>query len=282
MIHNVQQAQFIEKVLGIELNSDQLCLMLEGKIHQSTKESILLETAIYEGFLDDLASKIGGVPKAIAKTLTDATSVLTFIYNVISDKTGANLSKAIAVITRNCKAMFAKIERIANALPGSVKDLFTKVIEWIKDKTKGILAVQSDTDPADKLSGDSSNWKKFILLLLVGMLLTFLKYLPDKLKDFGNDAVSDGLSQIWKATQDLAGKFLSAPADMIKFVAGGSLVKMLLPLIGLYKGAKMLQSINGDLLDANAWLKKEMKLFNEKGYVRKIIKEVLSHGKSKG
>lgn len=262
MIRSVQQAQFFEKVLGIKLNSDQLCLILEGKIHQSIKENILLETAIYEGFLDDLASKIGGVPKTIAKTLTDATSVLTFIYNVIGDKTGANLSKAIVVITRNCKAMFAKIQRIADTLPGVVKDLFTKVIEWVKTKTKAILTVQSDTDPTDKLSGDSSNWKKFILLLLVGMLLVFLKDLPDKLKDFGNDVVVDGLSQIWKATQDLAGKFLTVAADMVKFVAGGSLVKMLLPLIGLYKSAKTLQNINRDLLDSNAWLKKEIKLFN--------------------
>ena len=262
MVHNIQQAQFVERVLGIKLNSDQLCLMLEGRLPQKIREDILLETAIYEGFLDDLAAKIGGVPKTIAKTLTDAGSVLTFIYNVISDKTGANLSKAIMTMTRNCKVMFAKIERIANALPDAVKSIYLKVVEWVRTKTKDVLTVQSDTDPADKLSGDSSNWKKFILLLLVGMILVFLKYVPDTLKGFGADVVNDGLSQIWKATQELAGKFLSAPADMLKFVAGGSLVKMLLPLIGLYKSAKMLQTISSDLLDSNAWLKKEIKLFS--------------------
>lgn len=259
MINNVRHIRFVEGVLGLKLSIQDTCLLLEGGIPYNQKQ-IVLETQIYEGFLDDLAAKIGGVPKTIAKTFTDGVSVLTFIYNVISDKTGENLSKAIKIITRNCSAMFAKISRAAENLPGKLKELFTKVIDWIKTKTKSVLSIQSDTDATDNIKGDGGNWKKFIGLLLVGMILVFLKQIPDVLKSFGEDVVSDGLDKIWTATQDLLAKFLASPAELIKLVTGGGLIKALLPLLALYKSAKMLQSINSDLVDSNAWLKKESKL----------------------
>lgn len=254
MIESIKHTQFVEKVLGIRLTPQETCLLLEGRnLH---REDILLEIAIYEGFLDDLAAKIGGVPKTIAKTLTDAGSVLTFMYNVIADKTGQNLSKAIAILMRNSRVMFAKIERAIQQVPQKVKELFTQVIDWIREKTKSVLAVQSDTDATDKISGDSSNWKKFILLLLIGMLLVFLKQVPAIVKGFGEDTVNSGLEQVWTLTKDTLTKFMSAPADLAKLVAGGGIIKTLLPIIGIYKSAKLLANVNNDLLDSNAWLKK--------------------------
>jgi len=175
MLIEVQQSQFVEKVLGIKLTPDQFCLMLEGKLPQNLKEQIQSETMLYESFLDDLAAKIGGIPKNIAKTFTDGTSVLTFIYNVISDKTGQNLEKVNKIITRNCKAIFARVERFVDQASEKIKGVLGKVVAWIKDKTKGILSIQSDTDPSDSISGDGSNWKKFIQLFLVGMVLVFSK-----------------------------------------------------------------------------------------------------------
>lgn len=256
MLIEVQQSQFVEKVLGIKLTPDQFCLMLEGKLPQNLKEQIQSETMLYESFLDDLAAKIGGIPKNIAKTFTDATSVLTFIYNVISDRTGQNLEKANKIITRNCKAIYARVERFITQVPDKIKDILTKVVAWIKEKTKGILSIQSDTDPTDDIGGDGGNWKKFIQLFLVGMVLVFLNQLPKILKDFGMDVAKEGLTKVWEMSQEMVMKFFSSPSNMAKTTASGGIIKLFLPLIAIYKSAQVLQAINNDLLDANAWLKK--------------------------
>lgn len=255
-IHNIKHAQFIENVLGLSLSLEETCSLMEGTMPHSLREQILVETAIYEGFLDDLAAKIGGVPKAIAKTFTDTTGVLTFIYNVISDKTGQNLQKGITTILRNSKALFTQIDKLTSNLSGKVKEIFDKIMEWMKSKVKTILSVQSDTDSGDEVTGEGANWKKFLLLLLTGMVLIFLRGIPKMIKEFGEDIVKDGLKKIWNLSQDLITKFLSSPADLLKLVSGGALIKILLPLITLYKSAKILQSINNDLLDSNAWLRK--------------------------
>lgn len=255
-LQNIKHAQFVQNVLGINLTLDQTCSLMEGSIPYSLEKQILTETAIYEGFLDDLAAKIGGVPKAVAKTFTDATGVLTFIYNVISDKTGQNLQKGITIILRNSKALFAQIDRLASQLSGKLKEIFDKIMDWMKSKVKTITSIQSDTDSEDGLKGEGANWKKFILLFLVGMVLIFLRNIPSMLKEFGEDVVKGGLEKIWDLSQDLITKFFSSPADLLKLVSGSALVKILLPLIAVYRSAKMLQSINADLLDSNAWLRK--------------------------
>lgn len=256
MLIEVQQSQFVEKVLGIKLTPDQLCLMLEGKLPNNLKEQIKHETMLYESFLDDLAAKIGGIPKNIAKTFTDASSVFTFIYNVISDKTGQNLDKGIKIITRNCRAIYMKLERIMQSIPEKISGILSKVVAWIKEKTKSIMSVQSDTDPSDDVGGEGANWKKFIQLFLVGMVLVFINQIPKILKEFGEDVVKDGLTKVWEMSQDIVAKFFSSPANMMKATAGGGILKLFLPLIAIYKGAQILQAINNDLLDANAWLKK--------------------------
>lgn len=256
MLQHIQHTQFVENVLGIPLTVDQSCCLMEGRMPHNLRDRILTETQIYEGFLDDLASKIGGIPKDIAKTFTDAGSVLKFIYNVISDKTGENLKKGIAIIVRNCKALFAQIERLTQKIPEKLRELFNKILDWMKAKVQGLISVQSDTDSTDGIKGEGANWKKFLLLLLAGMVLVFLKQIPSTLSGFSEDVVQAGLTKIWELSQNLISKFLSSPADLLKVVAGAGLVKMLLPLMTLYKTAKMLEPINNDLLDSNAWLRK--------------------------
>jgi hypothetical protein len=256
MIIEIQQSQFAERVLGIKLTPDQFCLMLEGKLPQNLKERIHSETMLYESFLDDLAARIGGIPSNIAKTFTDATSVLTFIYNVISDKTGQNLEKANLIITRNCKAIYTRVERFINQAPEKIKDILGKVVAWIKEKTKNTLSIKSDTDPSDDVSGEGSNWKKFLQLFLVGMVLVFLNQLPEILKKYGMDIAKQGLTKVWEMSQEMVTKFFSTPSDMLKMTTSGGMIKLFLPLIAVYKSAQILQAINNDLLDSNAWLKK--------------------------
>jgi hypothetical protein len=255
-IHNIQHTRFVEDVLGISITLDQRCTLMEGIMPSILREQIMLETAIYEGFLDDLAIKIGGVPKALAKTFTDARSVLTFIYNVVSDKTGENLKKATTIIKRNAMGLFAKIERLATNLPAKVKEIFDNIIQWIKTKVQNLINVQSDTDKQDDIQGDGGNWKKFILLLLVGMVLIFLKQLPLIIKDFGEDIAGDGLGKLWDMSQSLMSKFLTSPAELAKLVTGGTLINTLMPILAIYKSVKIFQSIQDELLDSNAWLRK--------------------------
>lgn len=256
IIRNIQHTRFVEDVLGISISLDHRCTLMEGVMPASLKEQILLETAIYESFLEDLATKIGGVPKALAKTLTDVRSVLTFIYNVVSDKTGENLKKATTIIKRNAMSLFAKIERLATNLPAKVKQLFDKIIQWIKTKVQNLINVQSDTNSQDNIQGDGGNWKKFILLLLIGMVLIFLKQLPLIIKDFGEDIAGDGLGKLWDMSQSLMSKFLTSPAELAKLVTGGTLINTLMPILAIYKSVKIFQSIQDELLDSNAWLRK--------------------------
>jgi len=57
-------------------------------------------------------------------------------------------------------------------------------------------------------------------------------------------------------SQEMVTKFFSSPSNMLKTAASGGVIKLFLPLITIYKSAQVLQAINNDLLDANAWLKK--------------------------
>ena len=68
--------------------------------------------------------------------------------------------------------------------------------------------------------------------------------------------MKDGLTKVWEMSQDIVAKFFSSPSNMMKATASGSILKLFLPLIAIYKGAQILQAINNDLLDSNAWLRK--------------------------
>lgn len=253
----IKQAQFIENVLGIHLSPEDTGTILEGKLPTINEQQILLETQIYEGFLDDLAKTIGGIPKDVTKTLTDVGSVFKFIHNVIADKSGENLQKAIIIIRRNAMSLFAKINRLGAKLPENIKQLFNEIVEWIKTNVKGLLSVQSDVDDTDDVHGEGGNWKKFMLLLLVGMVLVFLKQIPELVTSFGGDVLKSSLIKLWNMTTDLVSKFLSSPKVLLKLVTGSALIKVLIPILTIYKSAKVLQPIQNDLLDNNAWLKKK-------------------------
>lgn len=255
-INHIKHTRFVQNVLGIEITLEDTCLLMEGILPNKLKEQILLETAIYEGFLEDLVNKIGDVPKTIAKTFIDAKGVLTFLYNVLSDTSGENLKKGTTVLLRNTTALFTQVQKMGSQMTGKIKEVFNTIIEWMRAKVKSILGTQSDTNTSDNVKGDGANWKKFLLLFLAGMTLIFLKSIPTMLKEFGQDVVEKGLDYVWKLSQELITKFMSSPADLLKLVSGGALVKILLPLITAYKSAKLLQSINNDLLDSNAWLRK--------------------------
>lgn len=228
---------------------------MEGVLPNNLKERILLETQIYESFLDSLATVVGNSP--MVKTIKDGASFFNFIYNVIGDKSGENLKKANRILVRNCTALYTKATKLGDSLPaGKIKETYTSIVEWLNSKVKSIISVQSDTDPNDNLKGEGSNWKKFILLLLVGMVLILLKSMNSVLASVGADILEKALTTIWNLTKDLAIKFLSAPVDLIKFTSGAALMKVLIPLISTYKTIKLLQTINGDLLDSGAWLRK--------------------------
>ena len=256
-IEKMNRTRFIENVLGIKLSLEESTLLLEGgTLSQELEERIQLAEFELKGFLDTLAKKIGGIPKDLTKTFTDATSFLKFIYNVVSDPRGQNLIKAITLLQRNAKALFAKVDRALASVPDKVKELVGKVVGWIKKVASSILGIKSDVDSTDELTGDSSNWKKFIMLLLVGMLMIFLVKLPNILGDLGEDFLKDGLESLFKLVPDLLSKIFSSPMDLLKVTSGPALIAAIGPIITVFKGAKILASIQSDLLSNSAWLKK--------------------------
>ena len=196
-LNKADHIQFITEVLGIRTTPAEYIALYEGQDPSNLKELIEAETLLYESFLDDIAKKIGGIPTGIAKTFTDASSFLKFIYNVISDKTGENLKKGIAILTKNTRAIYARIERSMASVPQQIKDLFAKVFNWIKKVAPTILGVKSDVDISDDLKGDSSNWKKFIMFLVVGMIMVFLSKLGNLIKDMGEDVATNALTKLW-------------------------------------------------------------------------------------
>jgi hypothetical protein len=256
MIKQIQYTQFVENVLGIELTLEQSCSLMEGIMPTSLSERILYESELYENFIKDIAKKIGQIPTNIQKTFNSAMDLLKFIYNVIADKTGENLKKAIIIIQRNSRALFSKVENALRNVPQKLKDVVQRVLNWLKAKVASILTVKSDVDDQDEVTADGGNWKKFILLLLSGSLLIAVYRLSNILQDFGEDAAKDGLAQMLKGTEEVMKKMISEPAQAVAATGGAAISAILMPLLKLYAGAKVLQAINDQLLDSNAWLKK--------------------------
>jgi len=255
-IRDVQRTQFIECVLGISLTADDACVLMEGRTPLNIKERIEYEINLYEGFLDGLAKKIGSIPSNVQKTFTAATDVLKFIYNVISDKTGANLKKAIEIITRNAKALYQRMKRAAAKLSDKIKKAMEPIIQWLDAKIPSFFTIKSDVDDNDEVKGDGGNWKKFLLMLLGGCLLIALIEIPNIAKSFGEDRLKDGLGLMLKSTKDITTKLLSEPQVAAAASGGAAISAIMLPLLKIYAGAKILQKINDELLDSNAWLKK--------------------------
>lgn len=255
-IKHIQHTQFVENVLGIKLSPDQSCLLMEGVMPSTLKERIQYETQLYENFLDSLAKKIGAIPTNIQKTFTSAMDVLKFIYNVIADKTGENIKKAIAVLSRNARSLFSKIGRAVQNVPEELKEIVQRILDWLQSKVGSIMAIKSDVDDKDNVKGDGGNWKKFILLLLAGSVLVAVYKLGDIVKDFGADAAKSGLEQMLSGTTETLKKLLSEPQTAIASTGGAAITTILLPLLKVYAGAKILQTISNQLLDSNAWLKK--------------------------
>lgn len=229
---------------------------MEGRVPSVLKKRIEYETALYESFLDGLVKKIGEVPKNIQKTITSNVDILKFIYNVIADKTGENLKKGIATITNNIKRMMDKITEIIATLPEKVQEFATKILEWLRTKMGNFLSVKSDVDNTDNIKGDASNWKKFISLLLGGCLVVALYKLKDIVADFGKDKAADGLQSLFGPTLDALKKTFAEPDVALQAVGGASVASLILPIFTAYKGAKILQTINDELLNNNTWLKK--------------------------
>jgi hypothetical protein len=254
-IANIRRTQFIENVLGIDLTIEQSCLLMEGRMPVALKERIEYETRLYEGFVDDLVKKIGAIPTSIQKTFKAATDVLKFIYQVITDPTGKNLKEAITRITRNARALFTRITKAVEQLPAKIKQLLEPIMNWLKTKVPTFFSVKSDVDDQDDLKGDSGNWKKFILLFLGGCVLVMISKIPDILKDFGEDVLKDGLISIFKSTTNITNKLLAEPQVAAAVAGGAAITSLLAPLLKIYAGAQVLETINDVLLDSNAWLK---------------------------
>ena len=255
--NKIAHARFLENVLGIKLSTEQSNALLEGgKLPQELEERIQSEIALYENFLTTIAAKIGGIPKDLGKTFTDAASFLKFIYNVISDKTGENLKKAIEIMQRNAKSLFSRIERLISSISTKIKDIFNKVLAYIRKVAANILGIKSDVDASDELTGDSGNWKKFIMLLLIGMLLIFLLQMPDLVKDFGEDKISGILQSAFEQISAYLGKIFTNPLELAKVAAGPALITTLGTIISIFKSVKLLALIQTTYLANNAWLTK--------------------------
>ncbi len=255
-IKHIQHTQFIENVLGISLSLEQSCCLMEGKVPNELRERIQYEMALYEGFLDGLAKKIGEIPKNIQKTFVAAADVLKFIYNVIADKTGQNLKKAIEIIIRNAKALYQRMKKAVARLSDKIKQAMEPIIQWLDAKIPSFFTIKSDVDDNDEVKGDGGNWKKFLLMLLGGCLLIALVEIPNIAKSFGEDKLKDGLGLMLKSTKDITAKLLSEPQVAAAASGGAAISAIMLPLLKIYAGAKILQKINDELLDSNAWLKK--------------------------
>lgn len=256
-IEKVNRTKFIENVLGIKLSLKESTLLLEGgELPQELEERIRLAELEFTGFLDSLAKKIGGIPKDLAKTFTDAASFLKFLYNVISDRTGENLKKAITLLQKNSKILFSRLESAIASIPENMKQLVSKVVAWIKKVASKILGIKSDVDSTDDLTGDMANWKKFIMLLLVGMLMVFLIKLPTTAKNLGVEFSMDSLQNVFELIPNLLGKIFTSPVDMAKVASGPSLTAAIGPIVLIFKGAKILSAVQTELLNGNAWLQK--------------------------
>lgn len=253
----LERVRFIEGVLGISLTLEESKLLLEGgQTSQELEQKIQLAEAELMGFLNVVAAKIGGIPKDVAKTFTDAAGFLKFIYNVVSDRTGENLKNAIKTMQRSAGALFMRIDKALASVPTKIKEIFDKVLAWIKKTAGTILGVKSDVDTTDKLTGDSSNWKKFLMLLLVGMLLVFLVQIPNMLKGLGENFIKDALENLFNFIPNILSKLFTSPLDLAKMVTGPALISAIGPIIIIFKSAKIMANIQTDLLASNAWLKK--------------------------
>ena len=253
----LERVRFIEGVLGISLTLEESKLLLEGgQTSQELEQKIQLAEAELMGFLNAVASKIGGIPKDVAKTVTDATSFLKFIYNVVSDRTGENLKNAIKIMQRSARALFSRIDRALASVPTKIKEIFDKVLAWITKTAGTILGIKSDVDTTDQLTGDSGNWKKFLMLLFVGVLLVFLTQIPNMLKGLGEDFIKNGLKQLFTFIPDILKKLFTSPLELAKMIAGPALISSIGPIITIFKSAKIMANIQVDLLASNAWLRK--------------------------
>jgi len=252
--HNIKYAQFVENVLGIRLSLDDTCLLMEGKMPYHLRTQIQEEQAMYESFLGYMLKKIGDTPKAVVKTFKDSVSLMKFIWGVISDSTGQNLINGIKRLTVNMANLFTRIQRAVNSVPEALRSLLNKVVDWVANIGKKLGAIKSDVAPDDELKGEQGNWKKFMVLLLVGMLATFLANIVRRVGELGVEVIQKGLTQIWKLTQGMTTKLLGEPAEMVK-AAGSAFMTSIGPLLALYSSAKVMQAINSDLIDDGSWVR---------------------------
>ena len=87
-------------------------------------------------------------------------------------------------------------------------------------------------------------------------MLVFVSKIPNILKDFGGDALKSGLITMLKSTTELTTKILAEPQVAAAAAGGTAIGTLLMPLLKIYASAKVLETINDELLDKNAWLKK--------------------------
>jgi hypothetical protein len=252
-IHDIRYAQFVENVLGIKLSLDDTCILLEGKMPYHLKQRIKEEQEMYESFLGDIMKKIGQAPTAVVKTFKDASGLLKFIWGVISDASGQNLINGIKKLTVNMANLFTRIKKAILAVKGPLQALLSKVVAWVENMGKKLGAIRSDVSPDDDLKGEQGNWKKFMVLLLVGMVVVFVANIVKRIDKFGGEVVEKGLTQIWNLTQGMVTKLLGEPAEMVK-AAGAGFMTALGPLLSLYSAAKVMQAINKDLVSDGSWV----------------------------
>lgn len=253
-VYDIRYAQFVENVLGIKLSSDDTCILMEGRVPYHLKQRIKEEQEMYESFLGDIMKKIGQAPTAVVKTFKDASGLLKFIWGVISDTSGQNLINGIKKLTVNMANLFTRIQRAILAVKGPLQTLLSKVVDWVKSIGKKLGAIKSDVIPDDDLEGEQGNWKKFMVLVLVGMVVVFVANIVRRVDQFGEEVIIQGLTQIWKLTQSMVVKLLGEPALMVK-AAGTSFITSLGPLLSLYSAAKVMQKINTDLLSDGSWVR---------------------------
>ena len=253
---NVQRTQFIESVLGIPLTSDQTCLLIEGVVPSVIREKIERETLLYENFIDILKQRLGAVPANVQKTLGGVRDVLKFIWSVITDRSGENLKKAITILVRSSRALYNRVLRAIKQAPNKIKELLQKMLDWIGTKIGTILGIKSDVDDKDEITNDGGNWKKFLLLFLIGCMLVALLNVGTIVADFGVDVAIKGFAQIYDNTKDFFTKIIQEPELAVAATGGTALMNFISPLMSVYTSAKLLNLIQTDLLDDNAWLKK--------------------------
>lgn len=252
-LHNIHYAQFVENVLGVKLSLDETCILMEGKMPYHLKQRIKEEQAMYESFLGDMMKKIGQVPTAVVKTFKDASGLLKFIWGIISDASGKNLVNGIRKLTVNMANLFTRIQRAISNVKGPLQGLLTKVVDWVESMGKKLGAIKSDVASDDDLKGEQGNWKKFMVLLLVGMVAVFVADIVRSIGKFGEEVIEKGLTQIWNLTKNMITKILGEPAQMVQ-AAGQGFMTSIGPLMSLYSAAKVMQAINKDLVSDGSWV----------------------------